>query len=235
MPVIISNLSGAIQTEVDSDMASIAGVHPLAQRNPSYFIEMCTAIATGIVNGGPTITFTTSDTGTEGSPPVEGSGSGTGIIVDSSFFTQDLYSRARGYVIADFGNTTHQPYPPQAGNSGQYLLALCQGIGEAIAEIFAEEWVLTSQHPNIYVGTGIINNGDFSGLSALSIASAMVGAAPNFIGKFWPRLAQAISESYVLVITEHSTGHVTITGECIPSDNQACGISGTGSGSGIAS
>lgn len=235
MPAIPSVLSALIQSKVDSKMAAIRGIHPLQQRNPTYYLEMCTAIGTGIITGGPTIQFTTEDTGQQGSPSVTGTGNGTGIVVDSDFFTQDLYIRARSYIIEDFGKTTHDAYPPRIGNSGQFLLALCAGISESVKEHYATAWILTSTHPQIYLGTGVINNGHFSGLIATTIKSDIVNGASNFVGRYWPRLAQAISESYVATIQQHSTGTVTITGVCIPSDNQACGIGGTGTGTGVAS
>ena len=62
----------------------------------------------------------------------------------------------------------------------------------------------------------------------------LVQGAPNFVGVFWPRIAQAISESYVALIEQHSTGMVTITGTCVAGPSQVCGISGSGIGTGTA-
>jgi hypothetical protein len=233
MPVAPSALAALIQENVNSDMQAIAGYAPLAQANPSYFIEMCTAIGIGIASGSPLITFTTSDTGSTGAPPIPGVGAGVGITPDPTFFVQDLYTRVRTYVIEDFGSTNHEAWPPSPGNSGEYLKALCQGINDSITTLYPTSWILASVHPLIYIGTGTIENGDFSGLVATEIQSLIISAAPNFIGKFWPRLAQAISESYVALIEQHSTGTVTITGVCVPSVSQICGItpsSGTGTG-----
>lgn len=235
MPPSGPALASLIQADVDSRMAAVHGYHPLQQRNPHYYIELCHAIGTGIINGGPVISFTTDDTGQAGSPLVEGTGAGIGIITDPTFFVQDLYTRIRNYVIQDFGRTLHEPYLPGPGNSGRYLLALCQGINDAILSYYPTAWTLASTHPQIYQGTGIINDGQFSGLSAPAIQADIIAGAPDFIGRFWPRLAQAISESYVLLIEQHSTGMVTITGSCSPGISQVCGISSTGNGTGTAS
>lgn len=229
-----SVLASLIQSDVDSRMAAIRGHHPLLQKNPSYFIEFCHAIGIGIIQGGPVIDFHTTDTGNGGEPLVVGTGAGIGIVIDYSFFVQDLYTRIRNYVIQDFGRTLHDPYVPRPGNSGQYLLALCEGIADALSSYYPTAWTLVSTHPQIYMGTGIINDGQFFGLSAPAIQADILAAAPRFIGRFWPRLAQAISESYVLLIEQHSTGMVTITGTCNASIDQICNISSTGIGTGTA-
>lgn len=229
-------LGALIQTNMDSRFGAVMsrGIHPLAQKNPHYFLEMCMAIGTGIITGGPVINFTTQDTGNEGSPLVPGTGNGVGIVTDPSFFVQDLYTRLRGYIIADFGRTTHDAFPPGPKNSGQYLLAMCEGINDSILAYYPTAWTLVSAHPQIYTGTGLILDGHFSGLVASAIQGAIIAGAPDFIGRFWPRLAQGVSESYVLLIEQHATGHVTITGSCSPSQSQVCGIGGSGTGTGTA-
>lgn len=237
MPVSPSAFAAIVKADVDSRFATVLGrgIHPLAQHNPSYYILFANAVGTGIISAGPTIAFVTNDTGQQGSPLVEGIGTGVGIITDPTFFVQDLYTRIRNYVIADFGHTLHDPYPPGPSNySGQYLLALCNGINDAFLSYYPTAWTLNSVHPQIYMGTGLIIDGQFSGLSATAIAAAIVAAAPSFVGRFWPRFAQAVSESYVLLIEQHSTGTVTITGSCSPGLTQVCGIGGTGNGTGAA-
>jgi hypothetical protein len=84
------------------------------------------------------------------------------------------------------------------------------------------------------MGTGAINDGQFSGLVATAIQGSIQSLAFNLEGSFWPTLAQAVSESYVALIEQHSTGMVTITGTCVPSISQVCGIGGTGTGTGTA-
>lgn len=234
MPVSGSALSALIQSNVDSRMAAVEGFHPLLQRNPHFYIELCNAIGNGIINGGPVIDFTTNDTGVEGSPLVPGVGSGIGIVTDPTFFIQDAYTRIRNYVIADFGRTLHDPYPPGPKNSGRFLLALVTGINDAFLAYYPTAWTLASTHPQIYRGTGIINDGQFFGLSASTIQSTIIAGAPDFRGRFWPRLAQAIAESYVALIEQHATGQVTITGVCVPSISQICEIGASGNGTGTA-
>lgn len=233
MPPNGSTLAGLIQSNINSRMGAIRGYPPLQQKNPHYFVEFCSAVGMGIIAGGPVILYTSTDVGLQGDPFVPGTGSGLGIITDSSFFIEDLYTRIRNYVIQDFGGTAHDPYPPRPGNSGEYLAALCGGIADSFASYYPTVWTLTSVHPQVYMGTGNIEDGQFSGLSAPTIQSDIISGAPDFIGRFWPRLAQAISESYVALIEEHSTGTVTIVGTCIPTGiTQICDImTSAGSGS----
>lgn len=229
-----SALAALVQSNVDTRMAAVRGIHPLGQKNPSYYIEMCSAIGNGIITGGPAISFISADSGNQGAPLIAGTGAGIGIITDPSFFVQDLYTRIRGYIQADFQRTLHDPFPPGPTNSGQFLLALCNGINDAFLAYYPTAWTLVSTHPQIYTGAGLINNGNFSGLSAGAIGSTIHGLAPRFIGKFWPRIAQAVGESYVALIEQHSTGMVTISGSCSPGPSQVCGIGGSGSGTGVA-
>jgi hypothetical protein len=235
MPANGAVLGSLIQTNVNSKMTALSfGAAPLGQPNPSYFIAFCNAIGTGIANGGPVINFITNDSGLKGSPPVSGIGSGTGIVVDDSFFAQDLYIRTRAAIITQFGATSHQAYPPTPGNSGELLKALCEGIALSVKLHYSTAWILTSTHPAVYSGNGIINAGQFSGLIATAIEGAIMSAGPTMLGSFFPTLAKAISESYVETIHNHSTGSVIITGTCVPGSSQTCGISGSGNGSGVA-
>lgn len=234
MPASGPALAALIQTNVNSRMAAIAGHSPLAQPIPSYYIEFCQAIGVGIIQGAPSIAFITADTGNAGDPPVPGVGVGIGIVTDPTFFVQDLYTRILGYILADFGRSLHQPYPPSPGNSGQYLLAFCNGINDSILTYYPTAWALASAHPDIYMGTGIISDGQFSGIVPSAIQAAIIAGAPNFIGPFWPRIAQGVAESYAALIEQHSTGEVTITGSCVPGPSQICGVGGSGTGAGVA-
>lgn len=235
MPVSPSAFAALVQTNVNSRMGAIAGHFPMNGKITSYFTEFCQAIGKGIILGGPTIAFTTSDVGFTGTPPIPGAGVGIGIVVDPTFLLQDLYTRIKNYVTADYGRTLSEPYPPSVDGYGQYTLALCQGINDALQTYYPISWALASAHPLVYAGSGTIANGQFTGLMAPAIKAAILTAAPTFmqIG-FWPRLAQAVSESYVALIEQHSTGTVTIAGVCVPGPSQICNVPGSGAGSGIA-
>lgn len=234
MPVSGPALAAAIQSNLDSRMAAISGHHPLAQPNPAYFIQMCTALGSGIILGAPSIAFTTSDTGLSGVPPVPGVGSGVGIVTDPTFFIGDLYTRIRGYVLAQFGHTAHEPFPPSPGNSGVYLEALCQGINDAFLAYYGTAWTLVSAHPLIYAGSGTISNGSFTGVVPSNIQSQIISLSPTLQGSFWPKVAQAVSESYAALIMQHSIATVTIVGACIPSITQVCAVPSVGAGTGTA-
>ena len=235
MPLIPSALVALIQTEVNAKMTAIAGHSPLAGANPSYFIAMCTGIGTGIALGGPTIMFTSNDNGLMGTPPVAGTGAGVGIVVDDAFFAEEIYDTIGTLITAQFGRTLNAPYPPGPGQAGLYTAALCQGIASAVATYFSTAWILTSTDPTIYMGTGTISDGQFSGLVASAIQSAIIAASPVLVGPAWPTIAQAIAESYVATIENHSTGTLTITGTCVPGLTQVCALGPvSGSGTGVA-
>lgn len=234
MPVSGPALAALVQTNINTRMSAVGGYSPLSQQNPSYFIQMCTAIGTGLILGAPAISFTTSDVGFSGAPPIPGVGSGIGIVTDPIFFVEDLYTRIRNYVIQQFGRTAHDPYPPGPSNSGQYLKALCEGINDAFLAYYATAWTLVSAHPLVYAGSGTISDGNFTGIIPSAIQSQIVSLSPLLQGSFWPTMAQAISESYAALIEQHSTGSVTIVGVCVPSLVQVCNLPGTGVGTGTA-
>lgn len=219
-------------------MQLISGIAPLSQADPSFFIAMCQAIGQGIGDNSTALTFSTNDSGSAGLPPVGGSGTGTGIVVNKDYFTEDLYTKIRQKVIDNFGETKHEPFPPSSGNSGEFLLAVAEAIAEAVTEHYATAWTLTSTHPDIYSGTGIVPEGAISGLEAPTISASIVSLGSTLQGPFWPVMAQQIADSYVDAIHNHSTATVSIEGVCVPSISplQVCGLVGsTGSGSGGAS
>ncbi len=229
-------LSDLIQTNIDSNFEAIIGTSPLSQANPSFFIEMTTAIGTGIADGSLAISFTTEDEGLSGSPPVPGTGSGVGIFIDEVAFSQNLYTEIRSSIISTFGSTTHEVFPPSSNNtSGLYLKALTDGLALAVKSHFETAWTLTSSHPTIYQGVGEITEGSFSGLDSTLITSEILANSPSLQGSFWPTIAEKIALAYVDTIHNHSVGTVTIAGSCSSGSGQACGIPSTGTGSGVAS
>lgn len=192
------------------------------------------AIGNGIATGVPVISFITKDSGQSGVPPIPGTGTGIGIKVDSDWYTKELYTKLRKTVLEKYGYTSHDPYPPSDDNSGKYLEAMCKGIAEAVKEHYATAWVLTSAHPLVYMGTGLIGNGDLTGVSPSAISPLIQSAAPQFKGEFWPIFCKTVAEVHAEAITKHSTAEVTIIGICIPSPGQVCGLPISGSGSGVA-
>ena len=207
---------------------------PLSSKNPSYYIEFCTAIATGISDGSKIINFTTADAGMGGAPPVPGVGAGVGIFVDKAWLHKTLYTRILAKIKSTFGRTLHGDFPPGPNDSGRFLDAVCIGIADSIEEHFKIAYNLVSAHPLVYMGVGKINEGMYFGLQPNNIASLIKAAGPRLKGKFFPIMIQVISEVYVEAIHKHSTGTVTITGVCVPSVAQVCGINMIGTGTGTA-
>lgn len=234
MPAVGPALGALIMNKVDANMKAIAGFSPLSQKNPSYFIAKCMAIGNGIALGAPTISFVTKDTGQAGAPPIPGTGTGVGIIVDSDWYTKELYTRLRASAIEDFGSTTHGPYPPPPDDSGKYLEAMCKGISEAVKQHFATAWILTSAHPIVYAGIGNIGNGDFAGVVPTKISTLIQTQAPQLRGRFWPKFCKIVGEVHSQAIMQHSTSKVTIVGVCVPSPGQVCGLPIPGTGTGVA-
>lgn len=236
MPAIGPVLGQLIEIKIDQYMKSINGKGPMSSlQNPSYYKEMCKAIASGFAQGTVSVSFTTQDTGLSGVPPVPGAGTGTGIIVDAEYMAKEIYTAIRNKIIEQFGQTTHDPWPPKPGNSGLYLSAISRGIADAVKEHYASAWTLTSVHPFVYMGSGVIKFGNFSGLSAENITNLILSNGPQLKGDFWPTMAAQIAKGYVKGIHERSTGTVTIAGVCVPSISQVCGLPGAGTGSGVAS
>jgi hypothetical protein len=207
---------------------------PLNQRNPMYFIQFANAIGQGIAQGTPLVNFTTLDVGVMGTPPVPGTGAGVGIVFDAAFFEQTAYTHIRNAMLATFSKCAHDPYPPRLENSGMYLKAMCKAVGESIAEHYKTAWILTSAHPLIYVGTGKINNGMFSGIQQDLVYQSILSLGFLMRGQAWPIICQEIAKAYKLTIETKSTGQVTIVGVCIPSIYQLCMINSTGAGTGTA-
>lgn len=233
-----ATLTSLIQTKLNSKMQAIAGFAPLSQSNPTYFIQMCTAIGTGIGSNSTSLSFTTDDTGVKGQPLISGSGTGTGIIVDQAYFKEDLYTKIRQKVLDTFGHTSHQVFPPTGTNSGRYLLAIAEAISESVTEHYATAWSLSSSHSTVYAGVGAVNEGNISGLSSGAVGGSIISNAPMLVGPFWPVMAQEIAKSYVDAIHNHSTATITIVGICVPSpppNVQLCGLPASGTGSGSAS
>lgn len=225
-----------IQT-VNQNMQAIDNRGPLAQKDPSYYEQLCNAIAIGLTQGTTGTTFTTDDSGFVGEPAIPATGMGVGIIVDSGYFTQQLYTQFRNAIISKYGKTTHDPYMPGPQNSGRYLAALMGGISQAVTNMWSTGWQLTSVNPMVYSGTGQILDGDFTVIMAPSaIANLILDNAPKLSKSyFWPQMAQIIAQVYVDTIQNHSTGQVQIIGVCVPGISQVCGVPGTGQGTGIVS
>jgi hypothetical protein len=246
-----------IQSKMDTKFKQVKDyAGPMAQSNPSYFIQFCGAIAKGIIQGSTVINFVTVDAGTAGSPVVPGTGAGVGIVVDKNWFTKNLYIEIRAQVINAHGETTHpawcdpwdainDPLNPLPAdhcslhvnqyNPYNFLTAMCESISEAVTEHYAQFRILTSAHPTVYAGVGRIEEGGFLGISANTVASSIQGQGASMNGSFWPIMCQAIGKVYADAIMNHSTGEVVITGVCAPSSSQSCGVGGSGSGTGSAS
>lgn len=242
MPILLNTLQGLIKSKVDAKIKSAAdGVPnyngPLATKDPSYFIEMCDAIGVGIFQSSQILPFVTVDSGFSGAPPVPGVGTGVGLNVDQSFLTEQIYTKVRDAIIAKYGKTAHDPWPPRHSNTGRYLRAFSDGIAEAVTEHFSSCWTLTSAHPLIYSGTGLINYGLVSHPNKSMFKPTALDAAPRLKGEFWPIFVEAVSDAYHLSITTKTKGQVTIVGVCVPTVTplQTCGIPSSGSGTGTAS
>lgn len=225
-----------------NEYAGYAG--PLGQGNPSHFMKFCNGIANGISQGSAAINFATVDVGAAGGPPMPGVGLGVGIKVDKAWLHKTMYIRLRDDVLRQHGVSIHEPwYPeegwpengyPKAGDPKGFLSALCKGIAYAIEDHFKVAYTLNSAHPLIYVGTGKVLEGKFFGLSDSNIKSLIMTNLAGFTGGSLPTFVEIIAKTYVEAIHKHSKGQVVITGVCIPSTHQVCGILSAGVGTGVA-
>jgi hypothetical protein len=238
MPIVPAVLGQLIQQKVDANVRASANVQgydgPLSQQNPTYFIQMCQAIATGMAQGTPVITFTSTDSGLMGAPPIPGVGSGLGIVVDVQQTSQLMYTQVREAGLELFGKTENDPWPPAPDNSGRFLKALTDGIAQAMQEHFATCWILASVDPTIYAGSGFVNPGQFSGVVPSQVASAILQATPQLATPGWTQFVTALSTAYAESIMQLDTASLTIIGACVPSLTQVCGIPSVGVGTGSA-
>jgi hypothetical protein len=237
MPAVGPVLGTLILQKFNSKVGQLGNfAGPLSTPGAAHTTAFCMAIGNGIALGAPTIPFTTTDSGVAGAPPIPGVGSGVGIKVDAAWFKKDLYENIRQKVIAKYGQTMAVPYPPAGpDDAGKFLEALCDSIADSVKEHFATAWILTSAHPIVYLGSGTISEGHFSGVAPTAVSGAITGAGALYFTKgFGPDLAKAIGESYSKAIMQHSTGNVTITGVCVPSPTQICGLPIPGTGTGTA-
>lgn len=241
MPMITPALIGLITNNVANNIKSLCGHSPLESRASIYFTQLCKAIGTGIGDGTPSLSFTTSDTGFTGLPPVPGTGQGKGIEVDAEYMSEKIYNNIRKSILDKYGSTSHEAWPPSSGNSGEYLRAFSDGISKAVKEQYKTCWTLNSNHPMIYSGDGDINpmqGNKFTGIQEAAVKSLILSNRGMLKGEFLEYFAQGIAAGYQDAIETKSTGKVTITGICIilvpPAGSQLCGIPGTGQGTGAA-
>ena len=231
-----SILSALIQARMASNFEAVLDYNPLNGHDTSYFQEFCTAFGSGIATGTITVPFVTADTGLKGIPFVAGVGTGIGIIVDEAFFKETIYTNVRNAILAQFGRTNNIPFPPTTKFNGLVLQAMAEAISHSVKTHFATVWTLTSTHPMIYSGTGLIENGDYSGISSSLVNSQIQVFGPRLSipGSVFPNMSLAVAQAYKTTIETMSTGTVTITGTCSPSVSQVCAVPSTGTGSGVA-
>lgn len=224
MPIIGVKLGTLIKNKMIKNISELSGVDPSQQQNPQYFNSFCYGLGNGIALGTKNIVFKTSDKGVTNPLGGVGAGKGIGIKFDSEYMIKTSYSKIRDEVIKKFGATTHDPYPPNIKNSGEYLLAILKSIAESIKEVYETDLILTSTHFPVMNGVGLIEKGNFSGLIEENIKSLIISSIPAFNGSFWPNFVKIVSESYVDTVHNHSTSKVIITG--------AGSVPSTGSGNG---
>lgn len=235
MPLVGPVLGQLIQMKVDARMQQQADYDgPLAAQNPSYFITMCNAVGIGIALGIPVVMFTTVDAGQAGTPPIPGVGAGVGITMDPEYMAEQLYTKIKDKVTAAYGQTMSEDWPVPPGGQGRFAEALARGISDAVKEHFSKAWILTSAHPIVYAGSGVIGPGKFTGVQAQLIKSQILGAAPILSKGAWPMICEAIGEAVAETVLNKATGKVTISGVCVPGPSQICGLPLPGAGSGVA-
>lgn len=241
MPVVPQILVQQITLNVANNIKKLCGKSPLEGRASPYFTQLCTAIGMGIGNGTEALSFETDDSGFKGDPPVPGVGTGVGVEVDANYLSEKIYNNIRQSILNKYKQSSHEPWPPSSGNSGEYLRAFSDGIAKAVKDHYKICWVLTSNHPMIYSGDGIIDPAKgkkFKGVAASAVKSLILMNRGMLKGEFLEDFAQGIAAGYQDAIENKTTGKVTITGICIiltpPAGYQLCNIPGTGTGTGAA-
>lgn len=235
MPIIAAALESKLKQKMADSFKVASKLPPEEWGGPMsgpaapHFSKFCKAIAGGIATASTSMTFQTVDAGVGGMPPVPGTGVGKGLIVDVEFFTERIYTKLRNASLAQYGKTSHDPYPPHTGNSGEFLLGLAKSISESIAEHFSDAIVLNSNHAGVYIGSGKILT--CSGVPASKTASE-IQSAGSMPGSFFKTFCLALGEAYEETLAVKTTGKVVIMGVCAPGPTQLCGLPKSGSGVG---
>lgn len=259
MPAIGPALGALIKSKVNDYMKTAYPYGgPLAGKVTSYYIEFCMAIGLGIASKSlGKINWASTDIGMSGTPSAPGVGIGKGILVDKKWFAKNLYLE----MMTNFPHlpawppatkTTewtdefdvyhkevvevHPPFPPKSDYSnGMFMECICTGIADSVESHFKTAWIMQGTHPKVYMGKGKVNEGKFFGLVGADIASGIQAMAPSMSGPYWIKLTNAIGKVYVDAIHKHSkSGPIVISGVCVPSQSQVCGIPGGGIGTGKA-
>lgn len=225
MPLIGPKLGGIIRVKMIANIATLSGRSPSEQPNPEYFNNFCIGLGNGIAKETRLIAFKTIDVGVLNPLGGGGVGTGVGIVFDSEHMVKTAYEKIRMDVIRMFGETTHAAYPPPSKNSGEYLVAILKAIADSIKEVYLTDLILNSAHTPICIGTGVIKNGNFSGLVSQNIKFSIMSIIPTFKGQFWPNFAGILADSYVDTVHNYSTSKVTIVG--------AGSVPGVGAGFGM--
>jgi hypothetical protein len=210
MPLSGSVLSNLMKQRVDANIKSVGGPGPLGQEKTVYFKKMMDAIGGGTVSGtAGTLSFVSSNP----PPPVPTSPfSANGLKFDSSYFEKTLYNKLRTLSLGITGKTLHDPYPPSPKNSGEYLKAICAGLGEAIEKHFKSAPILLS--PQTSPSSSKIEKGSFSGLIPQTISQNIISLASGLNGVFFPQFALAYANVYV--ITVHTKTESETEGNWVP-------------------
>lgn len=196
MPLSGADLSELMKTHVDKEIKSVGGPGPLGQSQTQYFEQMMNAIGKGTVaKTSGTLSFVASN---PPSPVPTPPFSSVGLIFDEDYFEKTLYSKLRNLSLGISGQTLHAPYPPPPKNSGEYLKAICAGLGTAIKIHFLQNATLLS--PQTSPGSSPIDKGQFSGLVPIAISKSIMALASNLNGVFFPEFALAYANVYVITV-----------------------------------
>jgi hypothetical protein len=209
MALVGASLAALMKTHVDQKIKSVGGPGPLGQSDPSYFSKMMSAIGEGTIEGtAGTLSFVS----TNPPPPVPTSPFvGTGLIFDADYFEKTLYNKLRTLSLTLSGQTLHDPYPPSPKNSGEYLKAICSGLGTAIK---IHLLLATLLSPQTSPSSSKINKGQFSGLVPTAISQNIMSKASNLKGVFFPQFALAYANVYTLTV--HTKTESKTAGNWVP-------------------
>jgi hypothetical protein len=211
-------------------IVGLSGQNPFAQKNPSYLIEFIHSISNTLAMDCLQITCVTVDAGIGAAPPMPGVGIGKMTVVNEPLLGR-IYTRVREAVIREFGRTAHEAWPPTEG-SGIYLRAILESFTQTTTDFYNKNLTIASVHPFVYTGAYKVTNGGFLAPQPNIIASDIMGKAPSLKGRFWPIFVKAFADGYVEYIQQDLTGTGAITGICVPSVAQVCGLPLPGAGTG---
>lgn len=207
-PVVFEN---KVKEVYAANIIGLSGQNPFAQANPKYLGEFIHSIANTLALDSLKITCITTDAGLGTPPPAPGIGINGSVKWVNEPMLGKIYTSVRNSILAQFGETMHEAWPPTQG-SGIYLKAILNSFTTPMTEFGNKKLKISSIHPIVHAGTFVVNGGQFIAPQPNILISDIMGKSPTLKGSFWPTFVKAFVHGYIDYIQTDLTGSGIIIG-----------------------